>query len=77
MLENVESYKIEVFQKMEHNLNTALSNCGSAVRLLEFFINKPGVINEEHSEEINNRMKTVMDTFNNLGKLADINILFK
>ena len=77
MLENVESYKIEVFQKMEHNLNSALSNCGCAVRLLKFIINKPGVVNEEYSEEINKRIESVMDTFNNLGKLADINILFK
>ena len=59
-----------LFQQLEHEILHATVNCGSALHLLEHYLSKPGVVNEEHLPEVNRRLSQAMDSLRNVEKVA-------
>jgi hypothetical protein len=57
-------------QAFEHEILHKTANCGSALHLLSAYLNQPGVINQEHKEEVLRRVIAVVDALIEIDKLA-------
>jgi len=60
-----------LFQLLQHEMKHSTVNCGSALHLLEHYLNKPGVISDEHKEEVNKRLKNVIVALLNVERISD------
>jgi len=57
-------------QAFEHEILHKTADCGSALHILSAYLNQPGVINQEHKEEVLRRVIAVVDGLMEINKLA-------
>lgn len=59
-----------LFQQLQHEILHATVNGGSALHLLEHYLNEPGVLSDEHKEEVNRRISQAMDAIRNIEQVV-------
>ncbi len=59
-----------LIQDLEHEIMQRTADCGSALHILSAYLNQPGVINQEHKEEVLRRVIAVVDGLMEINKLA-------